>query len=161
MKCSIRVGPWLERARLAAQLRDTLDWATRFDVVERAILERFAKAPDIDPGVRWAWNQIRRSGGSTEIGGLCSELGRSRKQLIAGFREELGLAPKTLARVVRFSQAVDLLRIPGRTSMADVAYQCGYFDQAHFARDFRQFAGATPTEFVAHLLPDNGGFVIN
>jgi AraC-like DNA-binding protein len=81
------------------------------------------------------------------------------------------VAPKTYARVLRFQRAVNMLghrdgaswtcereRGAGRAmSWGEIALECGYFDQAHMNRDFRQFAGASPSELAASLLPDGGG----
>jgi transcriptional regulator GlxA family with amidase domain len=72
--------------------------------------------------------------------------------LIARFRDQIGLPPKLLARVIRFDRAVRVLRAPGSTSLAAVAFDCGYADQAHLNRDFREFAGTSPTAFVAAQL---------
>ena len=49
------------------------------------------------------------------------------------------------------------LRRDGGGRLAEIAHACGYYDQAHFNRDSRQFAGSTPSEFVTRLLPDGDG----
>ena len=85
---------------------------------------------------------------------LAAELGWSRRHLAARFRDEVGVSPKALARLLRFERALELL---GTRTLADIAYECGYYDQAHFNRDFRAFAGATPGELLARRLPDGGG----
>jgi transcriptional regulator GlxA family with amidase domain len=67
------------------------------------------------------------------------------------------MAPKMLARLLRFGRARDLLERDDGTRFADIAETCGYYDQAHLNRDFRAFAGAPPGSFLARRLPDGGG----
>jgi AraC-like DNA-binding protein len=62
-----------------------------------------------------------------------------------------------MARVLRFTRAVRTVRsAPGAIDWLDVAGECGYFDQAHLIREFREFAGMTPAEFAARQLPFGG-----
>jgi AraC-like DNA-binding protein len=88
---------------------------------------------------------------------LAAELGCSRRYLVAGFREQVGVPPKTLARILRFHRAVGMMGSgPG---WAEIALSCGYYDQAHLIRDFNQFAGSSPSDFARRRLPDGGGVV--
>jgi AraC-like DNA-binding protein len=139
-------------AELTARLRDASDWASRFDLIDDFLVRTLADARQPSPGVVWAWRRLAETGGRIPIRTLSSDLGWSSRRLIARFREQVGLSPKTSARVIRFDRAVVRLR-DGDASLAAVAYECGYFDQAHFNRDFRELAGTTPTEFVAALGP--------
>jgi AraC-like DNA-binding protein len=82
-------------------------------------------------------------------------VGVSSKRLIALFRAEVGLSPKAYARIRRFQAALRLLGM-GRAG-ARVAADVGYFDQAHFVREFRSFTGMTPTQYTEQriLLPSH------
>ena len=97
------------------------------------------------------------SSGLVTIRALVEETGWSQKHLISQFREHIGLAPKMFARVMRFGSAVDRLRRKEHASLTELALDCGYYDQAHFDRDFRAFAGVTPTELLS-TLGSHGGF---
>ena len=70
------------------------------------------------------------------------------RQLERGFREVVGVSPKELARTLRFDRAKTRLMFDPDVDLTRLAQDCGYFDQAHFIKDFRAFAGKTPTEFV-------------
>jgi AraC-like DNA-binding protein len=141
--------------RLAEQLAGAHGWAERFDHMDAAILARARAAPLLPPAVEWAWRRLRDSGGGTPIAGLAAELGCSRRHLARCFGAEIGLPPKALARVLRFERAVGLLR--AGDDLADVAYSCGYYDQPHFNRDFRELASTTPTDYVARIIHDGAG----
>lgn len=158
---------------LVEQLHDASDWSERFAILDQALVRRLDAARPASPDVAWAWGRLVESGGRLPVGELCEELGCSRKHMLRRFKEQIGVAPKTYARVLRFQRAVHLLghrdgaswidageRGGGREmSWSEIALECGYFDQAHMNRDFRQFAGASPRELAASLLPDGGGLV--
>ena len=145
--------------RLIAQLEDTPDWDTRFALLDGFIADRIAltRAPSTE--IVWAWRMIEETGGGASIGRLAAEIGWSRKHLIARFREHVGLPPKMAARIIRFDRAVHQLGGADPTRWSRIAYGCGYYDQAHFNRDFRAFTGGTPTEFLARRIADGGGLL--
>jgi AraC-like DNA-binding protein len=139
--------------RLVDQLREAPSWERRFALVDEAIVARLAEGRTVSPAVVWAWQRLTETHGRIEVGALAADLGWSRKHLAAQFREQVGAPPKLVARLLRFRRAVRLLdRVPGGR-WAEIAHCCGYYDQAHFIRDFRQFAGGTPTDYLARRLP--------
>jgi AraC-like DNA-binding protein len=146
-----------EAPRLVERLHAAPGWETRFDLLDAAIAARLDHHLPASPDVAWSWRRLTESGGRVPIGALAEELRCSRTHLTARFREQLGMRPKTLARVLRFDRAVRELRRDGAVRLAEIAHGCGYYDQAHFNRDFGRFAGTTPSEFLARQLPDGGG----
>lgn len=122
------------------------DWPARFAVIDRALRDRLAEAPAADAGVAWSLGRIVASGGTTGIGDLAGGLGWSHRRLIARYRDTVGLPPKRVARIVRFEHLAARLARGPAVDWADVAVACGYFDQAHLAREVRDLAGITPTE---------------
>jgi AraC-like DNA-binding protein len=141
---------------LVEQLRDAPSWARRFELIDAFLLPRMATAPSTTPGVARAWRRLAETRGSASIGALASDAGWSRKHLIEKFRDEIGLPPKAIARIMRFNRALRLLRNDATPRWTDIAYASGYYDQAHMIRDFRAFAGATPTEYARTLDPATG-----
>jgi AraC-like DNA-binding protein len=148
-----------EARRLEMALYDAEDWAARFDLLDDAIAARIARAKLPPPAVTHVMRRLVRSHGAIPIGTLASEVGWSHKHLVSQFTEQIGLTPKTLARVLRFGLAADRLASSAGGHLADIAIDCGYYDQSHFTRDFRAFAGVTPTKLLASRLPNRGGFV--
>ena len=104
------------------------------------------------PDVAWAWGILERTHGRAPIGWICDRLGRSRRHLAVRFREQVGLPPKTVGRIMRFDRAVSLLARED-AELAGVAFECGYYDQAHLNRDFREFAGVSPAAFARQIVP--------
>ena len=140
-----RIGPAADE--LAERRAGARDWAARLDLFERAIAARVRAAPPVASELEWAWGRLLESDGSQPVGELAGELGWSRRHLTARVRDELGMPPKAIARILRFERAVERLRLGD--DLATLALDAGYYDQAHFNRDFRAFAGTTPTEYLA------------
>jgi AraC-like DNA-binding protein len=84
---------------------------------------------------------------SVRISELRAALGWSPRRLTARFRAEVGLAPKAYQRVRRLQGALRGLHDAARRG-ADIAAELGYFDQAHFVREFREFTGLTPGQYA-------------
>lgn len=68
------------------------------------------------------------------------------------------MLPKVFARMLRFGRVVRDFRTGRAGDLADIALGAGYCDQSHLNRDAREFAGVTPGQLRASLLPDGGGF---
>jgi AraC-like DNA-binding protein len=142
--------------RLAEQLRETPSWRRRFALVDRFLLRRLADGPRPAPEVGWVWERLVATGGAVPIGRLAAEVGWSHKHLIARFRQQVGLRPKTAARLVRFDGVWRRLEEGRRGDWGQLAADTGYADQAHLVREFRQFTGTTPTAFTGWTLPPDG-----
>jgi AraC-like DNA-binding protein len=145
------LGP--EALVLREQLAEAPAWPQRFAVLDSFVASRFAAAGEPSPEVAWAWRQIAGSGGRVPVGLLADEIGWSRKHLIARFREQVGLPPKTVARIVRFSRTAQALEQNGAGDWAGIALDGGYYDQSHLIREFHEFAGSTPSEFLERRRP--------
>lgn len=139
-----------EAALLEERLAGIDGFGCAIEVVEEALSRRLSDvAPP--PHLEWAWSRIAESGGTVEVSALASEIGCSRRHLSEGFREHVGLPPKTVARLARFRRALERLE-PGGVDTARVAIDAGYYDQAHFNRDFKQFTGMSPREYERRRL---------
>jgi transcriptional regulator GlxA family with amidase domain len=113
-------------------------------------VRRLADALQPSPEVGWAWQRLVATAGAVPIGRLAHEVGWSHRHLIARFRQQVGVRPKTAARLVRFDRVWRRLEeARGRLDWGLVAAEAGYADQAHLAWDFHQFTGTTPTPFLA------------
>jgi AraC-like DNA-binding protein len=137
--------------RLVERLGEAVGWEKRFRILESFVASRLVAAREPSREVSWAWSEIQRLGGGANIGALADNLGWSKKRLITRFREQVGVPPKTAARVARFSRAVNALDGVRDPDWASVALEGGYYDQSHMIREFREFAGLTPSGFVAMM----------
>src|SRR5579862_6051272 len=143
-------------------------WPGRFAVLDEILLRRMNlgySSHDVAPEVGWAWRQLLTSGGAILVSDLAEQTGWSGRHLASRFRAEIGLTPKAAARVIRFNRARHLLArqaaapaittamatatATGGYRLADLAATCGYFDQAHLAREFNALAGCPPSQWLA------------
>ncbi|NUS44537.1 MAG: AraC family transcriptional regulator [Mycobacteriaceae bacterium] len=143
------------------RLQGAADWPHRFAICD-AVLLRLAR-PDslVAPELTWAWQMLASTDGTAPIASMAERIGWTRQHLTRRFDGEFGLSPKLAARVLRFDRACGMLRhTPSFVTVAQVAASCGYYDQAHLNRDFAEFAGCSPTTWLATEIPsvqDDGG----
>lgn len=95
---------------------------------------------------------VASDGGAT-VGEAAEVAGVSARQLGRLFGRYLGVAPKAVARVLRFQSALRGLMRDLVCPLADLAARCGYFDQAHFIKDFRRFTGGVPRGYRGYYPP--------
>jgi AraC-like DNA-binding protein len=144
-------GPEVET--LLGRLRDTASWPRRFALLEEFILERFAADRAPEAHMLGALTTLHRHQGHIRIEQLARHLDLSPKRLIGLFQAEMGMTPKAIAQLLRFNRALRLLFQSTRPSLSEMALECGYYDQAHFNRDFRTYCGFTPTELLERRDP--------
>lgn len=139
--------------RAGGQLREQLGtetcWQRRFDLIEDFVLRRAGRAPS--QAIVFAYRRLAGSAGAVRITTLAQEIGWSRKHLVDRFRSELGLAPKSLARMMRFHEASRLAQTWTDGGWAQIAAEAGYADQAHLTREFVEFTGEPPTAWARRL----------
>lgn len=143
--------------RLLDRLADPSDWTARFDALDALLggVLRDERTIDrvIPEPVAAAWELVIATGGRIAIDRVADEVGWGRRHLTDRFRRTFGLTPKHLARVVRFERAQRALRVPDPPTLATLAATCGYADQSHLTRDWHEFAGCTPSAWLADELP--------
>lgn len=131
------------------------DDAARIAVAEDFLLRRIEGEADEDDAMLAAC--VERLGAAPATPGtedgvsidvLARELDVNRRLLERRFAERVGVSPRALAGILRLRRFFDLLDHAG-APLVDAALAAGYYDQSHFAREFRRYAGLTATEFLA------------
>jgi AraC-like DNA-binding protein len=129
--------------------------------LEEELRSRLAAAPPRGLGlVQDTGRFLAASHGTVPVGALSDAAGVSHNHLAAQFKSHVGVTPKRVARIYRFARlivSVDALRPVDWPQLAQTA---GYFDQAHFSKEFKDFTGHTPTEYLAlrRRFPAERGF---
>jgi AraC-like DNA-binding protein len=145
----------------AKSLRERLCEATtptaKFDAFELALLDRLSLTGNptsvSHPLIHFALNTLHAAPGTTTVAELSRTTGLSTRRLSQLFAEHVGVSPKLYCRIQRFQQAVQQLHRGIDIPWAELALSCGYYDQSHFANDFRTFSGISPTTYTSSTRP--------
>lgn len=141
----------------AAEIEDKMAGASnnevRVSLAQEYLLNKLANGKD-DLQITHCLRQVRLSEGLIPVGRLVSDTGLSQRHLSRKFQEYVGLSPKEYLRVSRFILSLDHLKKYPLLSLTEVAYKSGYYDQAHFIRDYKDYTGYTPGQVVRarHIL---------
>ena len=109
-------------------------------------------------GITEAANKILESKGKIDLKRVLENVYMSRRQFERHFLEQVGVSPKAYSKIRRFGYTCSLLAGKRKVKLSRILYECGYYDQSHFIRDFKYFAGRTPKFYIennqelAHLI---------
>ena len=113
-----------------------------------ALVREWLRPVPADPLVAWCLARIEAAGGALAIASLEAGSGACARRIERSFARHVGIGPKLFARVARFRRLV-AAAASGEPRWAELAAACDYADQPHMVREFRAFAGVSPTGYFA------------
>lgn len=135
---------------LVHEMVQTRDTKARIAIAEKFLLQRLGKTSTIDTIVKSTVEALLATKGNTSISNILKENPSKRRQLERKFSEQVGISPKQLGKVIRLQSALKLLLSEENENLTKIAYETEYYDQAHFIKDFKEFTGISPKEFLGH-----------
>jgi AraC-like DNA-binding protein len=142
---------WGEQAasEVLCRLHEASSVKDKFHVLELWLLTRARHPLARHRAVAFAMDEFECDSGIASSAVIADRVGFSQRRFIQLFRNEVGLTPKLYCRVQRFRRVIADVSQRSDIDWVDVALSCGYFDQAHFNHDFREFCGLSPTEYLS------------
>lgn len=139
-----------EATQLEQQMMAAKETQERIKVVEAFLMGKLAEAGTIDRLVKSTVDALFETKGSQSILSLVEDQPTSRRSLERKFRDQVGMSPKQLGKVVRLQAALKTLLNNESQSLTEVAYDNDYYDQAHFTKDFKELTGSNPKDFLGN-----------
>ncbi len=136
-----------EISELGKQLSETSSNELSISLIERFLMKRFSLKKNYNLERMTATFQ-KINNGQTEINELAGASCLSYKQFKRIFAEYVGTNPKDFLRIIRFQKALYILQINPLISLTELSFECGYYDQSHFIKEFKVFSGYTPSEYI-------------
>ena len=134
--------------RIRNQVGDLTSATETMRIVENELRSRLAERPSLDL-VRHAGGRLASSHGAVPVGALTDAAGVSGTHLAAQFKAHVGVTPKRVARIYRFARLILSVDAQQPVDWSELAQAAGYFDRPHFSREFKDFTGHTPAEYLA------------
>lgn len=148
---------------LHAQLLETSTWNKRIEFVESFLSHRLLLSERKLGKVTMItdiMNEIRGNDFFDNIENVASRYGITSRYLQKLFLQYTGLTPKLYSKINRFQNSLRLIT-KKEVSLTSIAYDCGYFDQSHFIREFKSFTGFTPSAYALDKSPVTLAFTNN
>lgn len=120
----------------------------KFFVLENYFLQKGKGKLEQNIFISYAIGQLQQSPQLWTIEQLAAKTGFTQKHLIHLFKKFVGLSPKQFARIARFQKVIAELEQQQSVEWTSLAYDCGYFDQAHFIKEFQAFSGINPSAYL-------------
>jgi AraC-like DNA-binding protein len=143
----------MRSAIIREQLLAAIDVDDMFSILEKMLIAMLQKGPLLHGAVAFAARKLSRPTSTIRIQEVTDQIGISSRHFKELFRQQTGLTPKAFQRVRRFQHVLQTMRNRTAQQGADLAADCGYYDQAHFIHDFKHFSGLTPGEYLTIATP--------
>jgi AraC-like DNA-binding protein len=140
---------------LHTRLLETNDLINRIKLIEIFLLKRLSNDKKLNlriEDIGHLLHSINRNYTENSINLVASQHGISPRYLHKLVYQYTGLSPKLLNRINRFQNSLKFIT-KNEESLTSIAYECGYFDQSHFIRDFKSFTGVTPSDYLVNKFP--------
>lgn len=137
-------------SELLEQIHEAATDPERIQHLNAFLEKRLVPQNNLVDYVDYTLRQLKVNQGNLAIKSLESQLGISTRQLERLFRAKLGLSPKEMGKIIRLNCAFSNLEANPTASLTQLSYEAGYFDQAHFSRDFKGIAGVSPSKLFSH-----------
>ena len=119
-------------------------------IIERFLLKKKDKLKPSLP-IDQVLDLLIKEGGLVKIDELAFQACMSIRQFERVFQQRIGLPPKHFSRMVRFAKAWIMKEQQPVTPWTKIAYECGYTDHSAFSRQFKAYAGMSPTEYGSRV----------
>ncbi len=136
---------------LHAKLLETNALKKRINLVENFLLTRLSSSKKKNSKiavVNSIMRELKHEDFFDNIENVASRYGITSRYLQKLFLQYTGLTPKLYTKINRFQNSLRLVT-QNTNSLTSIAYDCGYFDQSHFIREFKSFTGLTPTGYTS------------
>jgi len=111
------------------------------------------KGIDLRDSITVISNIMLHKAGLVSIEKFAYQANMSMRNFERRFSENIGISPKLYCRIIRFNHALELKLKNPKQNWSSIAQECGYFDQMHFIKDFKQFADGSPNTFLNQSPP--------
>jgi AraC-like DNA-binding protein len=139
-------GSLVDEIREQLQSIETHD--QKLAMLEAFLLMQAHRSLEANRLISFAVHQLQHSPQFLAIRDLASTIGITQKHLISQFEKVVGLRPKSFARVCKFQKVVNLIEHKDKIEWSAIACDCGYYDQAHFIKEFQSFSGLNPSTYL-------------
>lgn len=121
---------------------------SRIEIIERFLLQRLTDQSIIDNIVASTIDALSKTKGSASISSILKDDLSKRRNLERKFSKQVGISPKQLGRIIRLQAALKMMLNKQGENLTQVAYENEYYDQAHFIKDFKEFTGVNPKQYL-------------
>ncbi|UZR98160.1 AraC family transcriptional regulator [Chondrinema litorale] len=134
--------------KLEKAIIEATNTAQRIEIIEKFLLQKLSEQTTVDQIVKLTIDALLSTKGKTSISDILKADLSKRRQLERKFVQQIGISPKQLGKVIRLQSALKMMLNEEAASLTNIAYESEYYDQAHFIKDFKEFTGISPKEFL-------------